>query len=146
MRASSRDPRFLNCLLPGAPCRLAAQPWMGVAWDWQKREIRRTNPPVTRWPEMHRWFWRSRLSQKFSVLGHLTTWQDSWNEPNTAGAWTGEDSEPRNTRNTRKGSNQFGDHLPEERPDHGARFEVQKLGSLVNFGHYPRIEYERSIV
>src|ERR1017187_4159911 len=28
------------CYRPrGAPCRLAAQPWMGVAWDWQKREI-----------------------------------------------------------------------------------------------------------
>jgi hypothetical protein len=65
--------------------------------------------------EMHRWFRRSRLSQESSVLRHLTTWQDSSNEPKTAGARTREDLEPRNTRNTRKWNNGRWAHLPDPR-------------------------------
>ena len=39
-------------------------------------EIRKTNRTKVRWPQLHIRFRRSRLSQKTSVLRHLTTWQD----------------------------------------------------------------------
>ena len=45
-----------------------------LALGLPNRRIRRTNQPTVRWPEMHRRFWRFRLSQKSGEMRHLTTW------------------------------------------------------------------------